>query len=439
MLTTSRAGPKKIYANPGTITGSIGVIMEFANLSKLYDWAKIQRYSIKTGQFKDIGAEYREMAPDERALLQNMVDDVLVQFKTAVSTGRKLSMEDVTAIADGRIFSGSQAKKAHLVDELGTLDDAINEAGKMAGIKGKPNVVYPSNKKKRLLDFFMNQNDDDDSESGSLQGWYPWRLPAARDRKGDRRFLDAFARHLLALAAAMIPRPLAVQVLTAVLSDGEPLDQAARADFPAAQLDPQARAWLRMSVRERFVGKVGSISRSTLPPSRKSLRAGSQNDAHRSLSTRRAERVAPALVVSETVTEVKKKEGRVSREVRQREPSQSGGLCEQWRSASISGKGNAFGAGGVGMPSGLVLAPDFRAARRGVGARLCPASLRDRSFGSEWRRERRFRMRERWGPCVDRMRRARVERSRDAPDFRKGIFSFRIFRARFSWLKSRPK
>lgn len=160
-------GAKEIFANPGTITGSIGVIMEFANLSKLYDWAKIQRYSIKTGHFKDIGAEYREMAPDERALLQNMVNDVLVQFKTAVSTGRKLSMESVTAIADGRIFSGSQAKKAHLVDELGTLDDAINAAGKMGGIKGKPDVVYPENKKKRLLDFFMNQNDDDDSESGS--------------------------------------------------------------------------------------------------------------------------------------------------------------------------------------------------------------------------------------------------------------------------------
>ena len=160
-------GAKKIYANPGTITGSIGVIMEFANLSKLYDWAKIQRYSIKTGKFKDVGAEYREMTADERALLQNMVDDVLVQFKTAVSTGRKLSMEDVTKIADGRIFSGNQAKKAHLVDELGTLDDAIDEAGKMAGIKGKPNVVYPSSNHKKLLDFFLDQGKDDDETDSS--------------------------------------------------------------------------------------------------------------------------------------------------------------------------------------------------------------------------------------------------------------------------------
>jgi protease-4 len=170
-------GAKKVYANPGTITGSIGVIMEFANLSKLYDWAKISRYSIKTGKFKDVGAEYRDMSADERALLQNMVDDVLVQFKTAVSTGRKLSMAEVTAIADGRIFSGSQAKKAHLVDELGTLDDAVNEAGKMAGIKGKPSVVYPSANHKHILDMIFDQGkDDDDSESSQTRSGLLGRL-----------------------------------------------------------------------------------------------------------------------------------------------------------------------------------------------------------------------------------------------------------------------
>ena len=162
-------GTKKIFANPGTITGSIGVIMEFANLSKLYDWAKVQRYSIKTGKFKDAGAEYREMTSEEKALLQGMVDDVLVQFKQAVSTGRKLSMEDVTAIADGRIFSGSQAKKVKLVDELGTLDDSINEAAKMAGIKGKPSVIYPSKSRKRMLDLFLDQGRDDDDEESSSE------------------------------------------------------------------------------------------------------------------------------------------------------------------------------------------------------------------------------------------------------------------------------
>jgi protease-4 len=158
---------KKIYANPGTITGSIGVIMEFANLEKLYEWARVKRYAIKTGKYKSIGAEYREMTAEERELLQAMVDDVLSQFKAAVSEGRKLPPARVTELADGRIFSGSQAKKAQLVDELGTLQDAINEAAKMAKITGKPNVVYSSpHRRSKLLDLVLDERGDDaDSES----------------------------------------------------------------------------------------------------------------------------------------------------------------------------------------------------------------------------------------------------------------------------------
>jgi protease-4 len=161
---------KKVYANPGTITGSIGVIMEFLNLSKLYEWAKVQRYSIKTGKFKDEGAEYRDMTPDERALLQGMVDDVLTQFKEAVSEGRKIPLDQVTAIADGRIFSGNQAKKAKLVDELGTLQDAIDDAAKQGGIKGKPNVIYPMKPRRGVMDLISDASggggdSDDDSQS----------------------------------------------------------------------------------------------------------------------------------------------------------------------------------------------------------------------------------------------------------------------------------
>lgn len=162
---------KKIFANPGTITGSIGVIMEFANLEKLYDWAKIKRFSIKTGKYKDAGADYREMTADERALLQGMVDDVLGQFKGAVSAGRKMPLEDVTAIADGRIFSGAQAKQAKLVDELGTLEDAVAEAGKLAGLSGKPKVLV-DDKKKNFMDLLQDQlsRDDDDDAEGSRYG-----------------------------------------------------------------------------------------------------------------------------------------------------------------------------------------------------------------------------------------------------------------------------
>lgn len=160
-------GSRKVYANPGTITGSIGVIMQFANLEKLYDWAKVRRFAIKTGRFKDVGAEYRQMSDDERALLQGMIDEVLSQFKKAVAEGRKLPLEQVTKVADGRILSGSQAKTLKLVDELGTLQDAIDDAGRSAGIQGKPRVVYPEAKGVRWLDLLLQDPTGDDSDSES--------------------------------------------------------------------------------------------------------------------------------------------------------------------------------------------------------------------------------------------------------------------------------
>ncbi len=159
-------GTKKVFANAGTITGSIGVIMEFANLEKLYEWARIKRYVIKTGKFKDAGSEYREMTSEERALLQGMIDDVLLQFKQAVVDGRKLTMEKVTSVADGRIFSGSQAKKEKLVDELGGLHEAVAEAARLGGLKGKPEVVYPEKGRGRLMDLLLDQaGDESRSES----------------------------------------------------------------------------------------------------------------------------------------------------------------------------------------------------------------------------------------------------------------------------------
>ena len=168
-------GAKKVYANPGTLTGSIGVIMEFANLQKLYDWAKIQRYAVKTGKFKNIGAEYREMTPEEKTLLQSLVDDVLSQFTTAVSEGRSLTTEQVKEVADGRIFSGAQAKALHLVDELGTIQDAITEAGRLGQIKGKPAVIYTDKKKISILDFLMDDaTHQENGSSGSSRlvgGW----------------------------------------------------------------------------------------------------------------------------------------------------------------------------------------------------------------------------------------------------------------------------
>lgn len=164
---------KKIFANPGTITGSIGVIMEFANLEKLYEWAKVKRYAIKTGKFKDVGSETRAMTDDERNLLQEMMFNVLSQFKAAVASGRKMQNSKVDEIADGRIFSGEQAKRLGMIDELGGIHEAIAAAAKLGGITKKPKVVYP-NKKRNLMELLQFQQGDEDSKysgGGSIASW----------------------------------------------------------------------------------------------------------------------------------------------------------------------------------------------------------------------------------------------------------------------------
>ena len=164
------SGAKLVMANPGTMTGSIGVIMEFMSLEKLYGWAKIHRYSVKSGKFKDIGAEYREMTSDEKDLLQAMVGDILGQFRQAIVAGRGLKMEHVVALSDGRIFSGKQAKDLGLIDQLGTFQDAIKEAGKLGGITGKPAVYYIEKPKSVIEKLFGDSNGDSPDSPGGLFG-----------------------------------------------------------------------------------------------------------------------------------------------------------------------------------------------------------------------------------------------------------------------------
>jgi protease-4 len=146
-------GADKIMANPGTITGSIGVVMQFANLEELFKKIGYKGYVVKSGAYKDVGSPFREMTPEETELLQGVIDTVHQQFIRAVAEGRKLPMEKVAAIADGRIFSGEQARALGLVDELGNLEDTIDMAAKMAGIKGRPVVVYPRRRKPSVLDY----------------------------------------------------------------------------------------------------------------------------------------------------------------------------------------------------------------------------------------------------------------------------------------------
>jgi protease-4 len=147
-------GADRIVANPGTITGSIGVVMQFANLEELLKKIGYKGYVIKSGAHKDIGSPLREMSPDEKELLQEMVNTVHQQFIKAVAEGRKLSIEKVSAIADGRVFAGEQARDLGLVDDLGNLDDTIQVAAAMAGIKGRPAVVYSRKQKVSFFDLF---------------------------------------------------------------------------------------------------------------------------------------------------------------------------------------------------------------------------------------------------------------------------------------------
>lgn len=154
------AACEKIFANPGTLTGSIGVIMHFFNLKDLYSWAKVQPVVLKAGKFKDMGSENRAMTEDEKALLQDMLDDVHTQFKDAVRTARKLKADVVNNYADGRIFSGAQAKKLGFVDELGGEFETIAAVAKAAGIHGDPEVVRREDHsgRRRFSQFFEGKS-----------------------------------------------------------------------------------------------------------------------------------------------------------------------------------------------------------------------------------------------------------------------------------------
>lgn len=137
------AATDRIMANPGTLTGSIGVIMELANLEGLLKKIGVENVVVKSGRHKDIGSPFRKMSDEDRRILQSVMDDVHTQFIEAVAEGRSLDVADVQPLADGRIFTGRQAKEIKLVDELGDLDDAIRLAADLGGIEGEPKVVEP--------------------------------------------------------------------------------------------------------------------------------------------------------------------------------------------------------------------------------------------------------------------------------------------------------
>ncbi|MEN6615951.1 MAG: signal peptide peptidase SppA [Syntrophorhabdus sp.] len=133
---------EKIWANPSTITGSIGVIMQQTVVEDLMKKIGVQANTLKAGAMKDVGSPFRKMTDEERKYLQNIIDSIHEQFIKDVAAGRKMNMEKTRELADGRIFTGLQAKEAGLIDFIGTFYDTVDAMKKTVGIKGKPDLVY---------------------------------------------------------------------------------------------------------------------------------------------------------------------------------------------------------------------------------------------------------------------------------------------------------
>jgi protease-4 len=141
-----------IVANPGTLTGSIGVIFEFPVVQELFKKIGVRFEVVKRGELKEVGTSFRPMTQEERDLLQSVIDDTYNQFVDAVKEGRGLEREKILELADGRVFTGRQARELGLVDELGDIEDAIKIAGKMGNIEGIPKTIKERPKKVGFFD-----------------------------------------------------------------------------------------------------------------------------------------------------------------------------------------------------------------------------------------------------------------------------------------------
>ncbi|MGW8321017.1 MAG: signal peptide peptidase SppA [Thermodesulfobacteriota bacterium] len=146
---------EEIVANPGTLTGSIGVISEYPNIEQLMKKVGLRSEVMKSGQFKDLGNPTREMTEAERQILQDLIDNIHMQFIRDVALGRGRTVEEIEPLADGRVFTGEQAKENGLVDRLGNFQDALDRAAELAGIEGKPVIIYPEEKRKKIWEYLI--------------------------------------------------------------------------------------------------------------------------------------------------------------------------------------------------------------------------------------------------------------------------------------------
>jgi protease-4 len=155
----------RIYADKGSIVGSIGVIAEWVNYGDLLHWAKLKDITMKAGEFKDTGSPTRDLTPAEREYLQSLIDNMHTQFIQAVADGRKAKADDIRAIANGKVWTGEQALSMKLIDQVGDFETAVDDTAKAVGISGKPVLVHPERERKTLLDLLF----------GDVSEWLPSR------------------------------------------------------------------------------------------------------------------------------------------------------------------------------------------------------------------------------------------------------------------------
>lgn len=173
-----------VVANPGTVTGSIGVIAEWVNYGNLLKWAQMQTEVIKSGEMKDVGSPTREITAKERAYLQGLINQMFEQFVNAVAAGRKeLTRERIIELADGRVYTGEEALRQKLIDGLGNYDAALKKTAELVGIKGEPHVVTPPKPRRGSILDLLTMTDVGEILSGNrlqppgaaLQFEYLWK------------------------------------------------------------------------------------------------------------------------------------------------------------------------------------------------------------------------------------------------------------------------
>src|SRR5208337_268147 len=153
-------GADLIMANRGTATGSIGVIMQFTNVEGLTKKIGLDFFTLKSGRYKDVGSPFRPMTPEEKEYMQHLLDNIYQQFLSDVSRNRKIPLEKLRPLAEGKIYTGEEARQLGLVDVFGNLEDATEKAGRLGGIRGKVEAAYPP-KESTLLRYLVGDDTEE--------------------------------------------------------------------------------------------------------------------------------------------------------------------------------------------------------------------------------------------------------------------------------------